>query len=455
MVQKLYDNSPIWLQNIMVALAGYKKNRGRYGKEYYRYRDFLGEFDSWPLKKKLEYQFDELKKLLAHAKANSPFYAGLYKDIDLSSINTIDDLRSLPIVTKEMLRQNIFDVDTTQRKGLQGHTGGTTGKSLTVYYTKKNAMQRMALLDHFKARTGFMHLKMRRASFNGKHIVPPGQKSKIFWRYNPACKQMIFSSFHITEENCRFYVEALNRFKPMAIDGFFMSIYDIANYIERHSVKLDFQLLAVFPTSETLTAPGRELIERVFNCKVYDQYASSEGAPFITECPKQTAHVEMASGIFEHESEMNDEVLVTSFSTYGTPLIRYQIGDKVMFKNEVLSCDCNLQSIEVAEIQGRKMDFLYSSDGSKINSVNIANMFKNLPNVVIKAQLVQDSLLDIRMNLVVDKEIFTENHRRILLEEFTHKFGRDSVLTIEIVDDIARESSGKFKFVVNNVSIPT
>src|SRR5690606_1469009 len=120
MVQKLYDNSPIWLQNIMVALAGYKKNRGRYGKEYYSYRNFLAEFDSWPLKKKSEYQLQELKKLLAHAKINSPFYAGLYKDIDLTSIKSTDDLQILPVVTKEMLRQNIFDVDTTQRKGLQG-----------------------------------------------------------------------------------------------------------------------------------------------------------------------------------------------------------------------------------------------------------------------------------------------------------------------------------------------
>ena len=52
-------------------------------------------------------------------------------------------------------------------------------------------------------------------------------------RYNAACKQMIYSSFHITEENMKYYVESLNKFKPHAIDGFFIIMCDIAGYIGR------------------------------------------------------------------------------------------------------------------------------------------------------------------------------------------------------------------------------
>ena len=58
-------------------------------------------------------------------------------------------------------------------------------------------MKRMAMFDHFKARVGFEHRAMKRATFNGKHIVPPAQTKKVFWRYNATCKQMIFSSFRI------------------------------------------------------------------------------------------------------------------------------------------------------------------------------------------------------------------------------------------------------------------
>lgn len=79
-----------------------------------------------------------------------------------------------------------------------------------------------------------------------------------------------------------------------------MSMCDVAGYIERHRIKLEFTPIAIFPTSETLTKAGRELLERVFKCKVFDQYASSEGAPFVTECENQVLHMELASGVFEH-----------------------------------------------------------------------------------------------------------------------------------------------------------
>ena len=101
-----------------------------------------------------------------------------------------------------MLRENIESVMTIPESEAEiSHTGGTTGKSLTVRSTRDDEFQRMAMLDHFKSRVGFEHLKMRRATFNGKHIVPPRQKKKVFWRYNAACKQMIYSSFHLTEDN--------------------------------------------------------------------------------------------------------------------------------------------------------------------------------------------------------------------------------------------------------------
>lgn len=324
LLEKLYDNSPIFIQNIMVSASGYLRNRTRYGKVYFEYREFLEEFDKLTLNEKLKFQEKEFIEFINYAYENSSFYKELYRDIDIHGIKQMSDIKKLPIVDKEMIRANINQVNTVERMGaVEGHTGGTTGKSLVVLMTHEDMMKRMAMLDHFKSRVGFEHLKMKRATFNGKHIVPPNQRKKLFWRYNAACKQMIYSSFHLTEENMKFYVESLNRFKPQAIDGFFTSMCDVARYIERHNIKLRFQPVAIFPTSETLTDSGRELLERVFDCKVYDQYASSEGAPFVTECEKQVLHVELASGVFEHFEENSDEVLVTSFTTHGTPLIRY------------------------------------------------------------------------------------------------------------------------------------
>lgn len=450
LVEKIYDNSPVFSQNIMVSVSGYQRNITRYGKAYYDYLKFLADFDTWPLDKKLEYQRQELIKFISYANKNSKFYRRLYQGIDIASIKSIEDLKVLPIVDKEMLRENIADVVTISRQGaVEGHTGGTTGKSLVVLMTPEDMMKRMAMLDHFKARVGFEHLKMKRATFNGKHIVPPNQKKKVFWRYNAACKQMIYSSFHITEENMKYYVESLNKFKPHAIDGFFMSMCDIAGYIERHNIKLEFQPIAIFPTSETLTQSGRELLERVFKCKVYDQYASSEGAPFVTECPNQIPHIELASGVFEHFEEGSDEVLVTSFTTHGTPLIRYRIGDSMKFADEKASCTCGIQAPVVLEILGRRLDFLYTADGAKI--YHVASLFNKIPPTVIRSQFVQNQLNKIVLKLEVDKKLYKPEYDELLKDEFFHKFGASTKLIIEHVDEIPREKSGKFRMIKNNL----
>jgi phenylacetate-CoA ligase len=450
----IYDNTPIFFQNIMVSVSGYQRNRNRYGQVYLEHLKFLEDFDTWPLERKLEYQRNELIKFINYAYENSTFYRELYKDIDITSIKNVEDLKVLPIVDKEMLRKNIEKVVTIPRKGaVEGHTGGTTGKSLVVFNTREDSMKRMAMLDHFKSRVGFIHRQMKRATFNGKHIVPPNQKAKVFWRYNAACNQMIYSSFHITEKNMKYYVESLNKFKPHALDGFFMSMCDIAGYIERHNIKLEFQPIAIFPTSETLTQSGRELLERVFKCKVYDQYASSEGAPFVTECPNQTLHIELASGVFEHFEDGSDEVLVTSFTTHGTPLIRYRIGDSMKFGNKEASCSCGIQAPIVDEIQGRRLDFLYTADGAKINAGNVANLFKNMPNALIRAQAIQDKMDEIIIKLEVDKKRYKPEYDELLRDEFLHKFGIGTKIIIEHVDEIPREKSGKFRMIKNNVVI--
>lgn len=452
-LEKIYDLSPLLFQNLMATLSGYQRNRSRYGKTYWEYRAFLEEFDQWPAEKQLEYQRLELIKLLQYAVAYSAFYRELYKGIDINQIKTIDDLKLLPIVDKEMLRDQIGDVMTIPKKGaVIEHTGGTTGKSLIVRHRVEDTMRRMAMLDHFKARVGFEHRQMKRATFNGKHIVPPGQKDKVFWRYNRACKQMIYSSFFISEENIPFYIESLNRFAPEALDGFFTCLTDIASYIKRKEVKLSFHPIAIFPTSETLTQSGRALLEEVFGCKVYDQYASSEYAPFVTECPNQTLHVELATGVFER-MEDTDEVLVTSFASRGTPLIRYRIGDKMIFAGSDETCACGLHTPIIKRIEGRTLDFLYTPEGARINAGNVANLLKNMPNAVIRAQFHQDTLDEIIALLEVDEALYGKDFDQMLLLEFRHKFGEKTRVNIHHVREIPREKSGKYRMIINNVRI--
>jgi len=434
----------------MTSVYGYTLKRTRYGKYYFEHMQLLKKLHSYSKEQLLEYQFDEMKKLLLYVNEHSKFYHDLYKGINIDNIKTVEDIKLLPIVTKEMLRKNIDDVITIPKKGaVADHTGGTTGKSLIVYNRVEDIQKRMAVLDFFKLKNGFENIKMKKATFMGKHIVPPTQKKKVFWRYNKPIKQMLYSSFHLTEENIPYYIESLNNFKPEAIDGFVSSIYEIAFYIKRKNVKLEFQPKVIFPTSETLTEEHRKTIEEAFNCRVRDQYASSEGAPFVWECEYGNLHYDITTGVIENIDNSN-EILVTSFLNYGTPLIRYKIGDSMIFEDSDKRCKCGFNTPLIKSIEGRKADYLYSTKGAKITLVNVANSFKYVPNTIIKAQLIQDKIDHLIVKIVVDNN-FSQKHKELLIDEIKHKFGNDMKVDIEIVDDIPREKSGKHRLIVNKV----
>lgn len=449
-LEKVYDHAPICVQNLMCTVSGWQKYRERYGKAYHRTREFLREFDGWTEDRQIAYQAEELRRFLRFVNDNSPYYRELWTGIDLDAIRTAEDLKCLPIVDKEMLRANMDRVFTVRNgKYVEYHTGGTTGKSLIVRALPEDDEIRMAVLDHYKSRLGFENTKMRRATFNGKHIVPPGQKRRVYWRYNRPCKQMIYSSFDLTEEKIGYYVESLNKFKPEAIDGFPTCICDVASYIERHNCPLSFRPLAVFTTSETLNDESRNQIERVFGCGVYDQYASSEGAPFVTECPSHRLHLERNTGVIEIQPD--GEILVTSFTTHGTPLVRYAIGDVMKAEDPGFQCPCGLHGPVIREILGRRRDYLYKPDGAKINTVHAANLLKYLPNSVIRAQYQQKHPNRILLLLEVDPAVFCEEHKEMLRSECLHTFGTDMNIELRVVEQIPREKNGKYRLIVNEV----
>ena len=83
---------------------------------------------------------------------------------------------------------------------------------------------------------------------------------------------------------------------------------------------------------------------------------------------------------------------MTSFTTHGTPLIRYRIGDSMVFSDQDAACKCGLPSPVVRQIMGRRLDYLYTAQGAKINACNVANLFKNVHNDLIRAQAVQKTM---------------------------------------------------------------
>jgi phenylacetate-CoA ligase len=447
--EQVYRILPVPFQSLLITGKGAFLSMQRYGRDYRTRKSWLDTVYAMTREQLLQHQLIELRSLLEFAGNRSNYYRGILSDVSPRDIRCVDDLKQLPILEKEMLRVNAEEIYTVRpRTAVVAHTGGTTGKPLVVRFTRRDMQRRIAELDVFKARHGASN-GMRRASFSGKHIVFPKDEAKgVFWRTNWTLNQRFYSTYHLSEANMAGYVENLNQFKPEIIDGFTSCIYDICRYVAGGGRSFEFRPAAVFPTSEPLYPHQRELIRSVLGTEPRDQYASSEGAPFITECPEGSLHYHVHTGVIENDD--NGDALITSFTSYGTPLIRYRIGDRITFRQG--QCECGWPTPLVERIEGRVIDFLSSPERGRIYSPNLANVVKNLPNSVIQTQFVQHAPDGIEVRVVVDESAFHRDELpQIIIKEVRRTMGSSMSVRVEIVSEIPRSASGKVRFVVNTL----
>ncbi|GAB3042074.1 phenylacetate--CoA ligase family protein [Virgibacillus ainsalahensis] len=442
----VYDKSPIVIQHLLTTIKGYEFKKRRYNDSYFKYLNYYQNIED--VYKEQEIQ---TRKLLIHLKYNIPFYKRYLQDFNDRDLD-INVLLKLPIITKEDLRRNIDDlVDPNQKNPHKKETGGTTGKSLNVYSSKEDAGKRSAYLDYFKRKHG-VNTFSKRASFTGKEIIPYKQSKKVFWRYNKTINQLLFSGFHVSEKNIPYYIKSLERFKPVMIDGFPSSIYRIAKYINSNNIKLNFKPICVFPTAETLLDHYKSEIEKAFDCPVRNQYASSEGAPFITECKKGKLHLNIETGYFNLRPYNTEEnlynLIVTSYLNYTTPIVQYNIGDIVEYTKDQDLCECGNRSHYVKRILGRQTDYLLSKNG-KVTSAHMSNVIKSAPNSIIACQFIQEKMGEIIVNLVVDSTKYKESDNNKIIESLKYRFGNDILIKFNFMEELQKENSGKTLFLKN------
>lgn len=454
MKDKIYQYLPDIFQNVLISIFNFLAYRRRYGPKYNHYLKLFRSHRSLSYEQLLNIQKNRFAEFIKRTYQASNFYTTLYKGLD--NIEDINNIALLPILDKETLRENIEHVYTIKEKeGIVSKTGGTTGKSLKVVFTDEDMQERFAMLDNFRSTFGY-RLGKKTAWFSGKNLLTSKDvKRKRFWKTDYLYKVRYYSTFHIKDDYLKSYLENLNRFKPQYMIGFPSTILEIAKYGLRHHI--DFtanSVKAIFPTAETITNEMREQIESFFKTKLYNQYASSEGAPFIFECLNGNLHLELQSGVFEVLDDTNrpsdsGRLVVTSFTTNGTPLIRYDIGDSIILEKDSTDCGCGNQNPVVKEILGRIDDFIYSPENGKINLGNVSNTLKGTKGI-IRFQVVQNKLDSIEIKLMVDSK-FSNDSERSFVKNWRDRVGKNMNIQVEYVNDIPNEASGKYRIVKNNI----
>ena len=454
-IEKIYFLSPVFIQNVLISLYGYKLYRERY----------IGNHDS-DLEKLLKSQWfskdiieknnnDNFIDFFRYAIKRVPYYKNLVNEgkIDPSKINSISDIDKLPILSKEEVRNNtdqLLSDEFNKNDLIAIGTSGTTGKTLKIYISKEARRYAYAFFSRFKKWAQLDEDKIN-VTFAGRTFLP-ADSPPPFWRKNLISNNYLFSSYHLTEKNFKHYIDGLNKIKPHYIDSYPSAIYILAKYIKKKQLSI-FHPKAIITSSETLLDSQRELIEEVFQCPIYDQYGSAEQVVFVSQCEKGAYHIHSEFG---HIEFINDEgktaspgepgrLICTGYTNRAMPLIRYDIGDTGILSDEVCSCGRNFPVIK--KIVGRTDDILTMEDGREVGRLD--PVFKGLRSIK-EAQIIQQDYSHITLKIVPDDDYDEKDGRAVVLE-LKKRLGDNVHIDIDIVDEIERTKSGKFRSVISNV----
>lgn len=460
-LNRIYLAAPSWAKDVAASLVGLQNQRIRKGA-YFRFRyPVLMETAAADAKKLAEVQRAELARLLRDAYEFSPYYRRAIKNevgpiVDWTGLDPFQLLARLPILEKSDLRENLNNIVSTdpRRKTVAiTHTSGTTGTPMAIEKDSESVQRTFSEWERYYRWMG-LPPRFRSVRLSGRIIVKPDAARPPYWILNRTSRQLFMSTYHLTPQNMSAYIKKLNAFQPHLIDGYPSAIYVLARFINETGARVEFKPTALSTTAETLFDYQREEIARAFGCPVFNQYASSEGAPWIVQCRKGGHHLWTDTGVFEFENTRKAEdgrtladLVVTSFRSRKTPLIRYNIGDTVTLAPPDSLCPCGSAFPLVGGITGREEDTLYTPARGYVGRLDTA--YKGLRGI-LRSKIVQTE--DDRIEVyVVPTAGYSEAVEEELRSNLRSRLG-DITIAIREVESIPLSSNGKFKAVERRVA---
>jgi len=428
--------------------------RFRYGKVFWDTYNFLQESQWWSREKLEEYQMQQLKKLLQHAYENVPYYRRVFDERRLKpkDIQNFDDLKKLPYLTKDIFKTHFKEIVATnvKLKGLpKGHTSGTTGKPIQFYQDSGSEQKELAFIYHQWSRVG---VKPGDSIIQLRGAIIEGSRKSY---YDPINKVLRLSPRLDSKKTVCYYLEKMHQFGAGYFHGYPSSISIFASMIKKYGLPVRFKLKAVLFASESIYQWQKEITQEVFNCRIFSHYGMAERAVLAGECEKNNSyHCVPQYGFTEIHPETN-EIIGTSFLNHVNPFIRYKTTDCILQMTGSNCNECGRQYYPVfSGIEGRLEDYIITPKGIPISPAVITFPFKEIKTIK-STQLIQTSLNRIKLKVVpwehCSHKIFDEE-----IEQLCHglqsMLGPEMKIETELVESIQHTKSGKFRWIISEVS---
>jgi phenylacetate-CoA ligase len=406
---------------------------------------------SRPILKKI--QEKKLRTIIKYAYYNVEYYHALFKSLNLtpSDIKNVNDLSQIPILTKSQIQnksQKIIACNIDKNSCTSSSTSGSTGKPLTLLFDK-NAMANMKsrhLRNYFESGG---HLRDKIA-----HFTNPNRFGHTTWFHHLGFLSKKYLSVFEKIDN---HISNLLEISPDVIEGYPSILWLIANTVQDKNIEgLNPRL--IFSTAELLSQNVRKKINSAFGIELFDQYGSAEFGTFAWECQEHNGyHMDIESVVVEFIKNGENaspgekgDIVVTGLFNFAMPLIRYSLGDVGSYNIGQCSCGRRLPLMKI--IEGRTDDFLVLPSGTIISPRNI-NFLENVDGIA-EYRIIQKKPNKILVQVTKGTDFSQKTISRAKDEIRSGCLGEDIIISVEIVDQIPRDKSGKISAVVSEVKKP-
>lgn len=413
----------------------------------------------WQDKSTIEaYQWQRTQAMIDYAYAHSPFYKKRFDEAGIkpSDIKTRQDLHKIPVTRKSDIRNQQADFvsdDYQQDRLVKAKTGGSTGFSLELYFDEGCQEFRNAAALRSDQWTGW-ELGDIRGELWGNPPVASSFKEKVRL-------QLLDRVFYL--DTMAMNHDSMSSFKALCVRegievlfGHAHSIYIYAAFLEDNDIVAP-PLKGIIATSMMLLDHERQVIERVFKCKVTNRYGCEEVGLIASECEEHSGmHINAEHVLVEflrEDGTAADEgelakIVVTDLNNKGMPLLRYQIEDMGSYSTQMCACGRGLPILK--EINGRTADFLKTKSGDSVAGISLIE--RTLTDIagIEQMQLVQDDL-DVLVVNRVKGQGFSEQADKQLIIALAEVFGDDVDININDVAEIPQMSNGKYRFSICNL----
>ncbi|MEW6094916.1 MAG: hypothetical protein AB1567_00085 [bacterium] len=417
------------------------------------------EESQWYSKSQLEkLQFEKLQKLLVHCYENVPYYREIFKKVSLhpKDINDLEKFSKIPILTKQNLRENTNRMIAQDKKYpfFIFKTSGSTGIPLVVYIDKKTAAYHYACKIRGRKWWGW-DIGDRNITIWGADIKSWAIK-RLLAEYLTE-NRIYFSAFDLSEKSMLKYYKKIKNFKPKFMYGYVSTLYELANFFNQAGLDADkFGIQGVSTTAEILYDFQKDLIEKIFQCPVINEYGCIEVQVIAFQCPKGNMHISSENLFVEFIKNDNldgmQEIVVTDLNNYLMPLLRYKIGDIGKTIDEKCSCGRGLPLMSL--VTGRHSDMVILGNGKLVHPLIFQYIAKYLielsEGTFSQWKIIQKSYSDFLIYIVVDQKFKLEisDYASFMLHK---QLGENINIDFEFVSSIPREASGKLRYFVSEV----